>query len=285
MSDLGSFESVFRRALRTRYEYEDISLQNILVITDLEEEEESSFLTLLKQYLKPKLVGDAFEFTVFGRKQFAPWSHLRARIDQINPDLIISYRMLWVEDITAPKSLGSYIDLLSQDTDFPLLVMPHPRLHDMKEVLDKPGAILVASEHAYANHHQVNYSLNFVEDGAPLVLVHIEDEDTFEYYMDSIEKIPALDTEVARDSLHDQLLAGPLHYAESVEEYIRQNFPNIDIQTHITFGHLITAYQELLHSQLVDLLVTNTKDDTQLAMHSIGYSLAVEFRQTPVLLL
>lgn len=285
MSDLGAFESVFRRALRTRYEYEAVSLTNVLVISDLVEEEESGFLTSIKAYLQSKFGDTPYELKVLGKKDVAPWAHLRARIHQINPDLIISYRMLWVEDITAPKSLGSYIDLLSQDTEFPLLVMPHPRLHDINEILNKPGAILAASEHAYANHRQVNYALKFVENGAPLVLVHIEDEDTFNYYMDSIEKIPSLDTEVARDSLHDQLLAGPVHYAESVQEYIEAHFPNIDIQTHIKFGHLITAYQELLKAQLVDLLVTNTKDDTQLAMHSIGYSLAVEFRQIPVLLL
>ena len=220
-----------------------------------------------------------------GREQFTPWPQLKNRILQINPDLIISYRLLWVEDITAEKSLGTYIDLLSQDTHFPVLVMPHPQLYDMENSLLSPGAVMVATEHAYEDHRQVNMALAFAESEAPLILVHIEDEDTFNYYMEAIAKIPAIDTEVARESLHEQLLAGPIHYAESVVETLREIRSDIRVETQIEFGHLISSYRELMKAHSTDLLVTNTKDDTQLAMHSIGYSLAVEFRETPVLLL
>ena len=35
----------------------------------------------------------------------------------------------------------------------------------------------------------------------------------------------------------------------------------------------------------VDLLVLNTKDDDQLAMHGLAYPLAIELREIPLLLL
>jgi hypothetical protein len=41
----------------------------------------------------------------------------------------------------------------------------------------------------------------------------------------------------------------------------------------------------LIEQHEVDLLVLNTKDDDQFAMHGISYALAVELRQIPLLML
>ena len=49
-------------------------------------------------------------------------------------------------------------------------------------------------------------------------------------------------------------------------------------------GHVVTRYKELVARHHVDLIVFDSKDETQLAMHSVGYSLAVEFEDTPLLL-
>ena len=45
------------------------------------------------------------------------------------------------------------------------------------------------------------------------------------------------------------------------------------------------AYRRLIEQHEVDLLVLNTKDEDQLAMRGIAYALAVELRQTPLLML
>ncbi len=210
---------------------------------------------------------------------------MKEAIRQKKPDLIITYRMLWAEDVRPNKSLGSYMDLLSQDTEFPLLVTPHPRPYSMDHILEEEGAVLVATEHLIDDHRLINFALKFTVASAPLILVHIEDEDTFDYYMSAIRKIPDISTEDAEDKLKKQLLANPIHYAESVQDVLAEKTPDLKVQTYIRFGHLITAYRELMERHSTDLLVMNTKDDTQLAMHSVGYSLAVEFRQTPILLL
>ncbi|WNJ16137.1 universal stress protein [Pontibacter sp. G13] len=285
MSDLGAFESVFRRALRTPYEYEEIKPKHILVIVDLNPEQSAQFLNDLQAYLLPSLHPSNYQMTCWTQSDFAPWPQLKSRIQQLAPDLIISYRLLWMQDRTAQKSLGSYIDLLSQDTQIPILVMPNPLMFSMPKLNASAGAVLVATEHDYEDHRQVNYALAFARKDAPLILVHIEDEDTFEYYQAAIAKIPDIDTEAARETLHRQLLADPEHYADSVRETLVTKRPELSVDTYITFGHLITAYRKLMADHLSDLLVVNSKDDTQLAMHSIGYSLAVEFRETPVLLL
>ena len=42
---------------------------------------------------------------------------------------------------------------------------------------------------------------------------------------------------------------------------------------------------DIIAEHNVSLLVMNTKDDEQLAMHGVAYPLAVELRETPLLLL
>ena len=51
------------------------------------------------------------------------------------------------------------------------------------------------------------------------------------------------------------------------------------------FGHHLFEYRRLIEQHEVDLLVLNTKDEDQLAMHGIAYALAVELRQIPLLML
>jgi hypothetical protein len=44
-------------------------------------------------------------------------------------------------------------------------------------------------------------------------------------------------------------------------------------------------YRRLITEHRVDLLVFNTLDDDQLAMHGLAYPLAAELRQIPLLML
>ena len=41
----------------------------------------------------------------------------------------------------------------------------------------------------------------------------------------------------------------------------------------------------MIDEHQVDLLVVNTKDEDQLAMHGLAYALSVELRSTPILML
>ena len=50
-------------------------------------------------------------------------------------------------------------------------------------------------------------------------------------------------------------------------------------------GHYLNDYRRLLDEHEIDLLVLNTKDDEQLAMHGLAYPLTVELRETPMMLL
>ena len=59
----------------------------------------------------------------------------------------------------------------------------------------------------------------------------------------------------------------------------------IGIESVVTVGHRLSEYAGLIEEHEIDLLVFNTKDDDQLAMHGLAYPLAIELRQIPLLML
>ena len=50
-------------------------------------------------------------------------------------------------------------------------------------------------------------------------------------------------------------------------------------------GHHLDDLTRLIEERKADLLVLNTKDEDQLAMHGMAYPLAVELTTTPILML
>ena len=58
-----------------------------------------------------------------------------------------------------------------------------------------------------------------------------------------------------------------------------------EIRSIVTMGERIEEYRRLVEDHRVDLLVLNTMDAGQLAMHGKAYALAVALRGIPLLLL
>jgi hypothetical protein len=50
-------------------------------------------------------------------------------------------------------------------------------------------------------------------------------------------------------------------------------------------GHHVSDCREIIDQHAIDLVVMNTKDEDQLAMHGLAYPLAIELRDLPLLLL
>ena len=58
-----------------------------------------------------------------------------------------------------------------------------------------------------------------------------------------------------------------------------------DVEEVVRLGHHLREYVHMVEEHEVDLLVMNTKDQDQLAMHGLAYPLAIEVRTVPLLLL
>ena len=116
-------------------------------------------------------------------------------------------------------------------------------------------------------------------------LAHVEDERSFGRFIDAISKIDAIDTDTARERILAQMLKEPGDYIRSCKEEIITHRPSVRVEKIVTVGGRLAEFRRLIAKYSVDLLVMHTKDEDQSAMHGLAYPLAVELRETPLLLL
>ena len=143
-------------------------------------------------------------------------------------------------------------------------------------------------ENGYQKLQQLRPQLaaELTEPGGRLILTHVEDVAAFERYIAVIGKIPEIDTDAARQEILDQLLKEPRDYIDSCRRVLEEEgVPLSTIDEVVTLGHHLADYKRFALEHDVNLLVLNTKDEDQLAMHGMAYALAVELRQIPLLML
>ena len=76
-----------------------------------------------------------------------------------------------------------------------------------------------------------------------------------------------------------------MEYVESCRSELARVRPDVTVESVVRLGHRVADFRRLVDEQAVDLVVFNTKDETQIAMHGMAYSIAVEFRDVPLLML
>ncbi len=283
MTQIDQFESIFRAAAHDAFEYNAIALNKVLFVTDGTAEQSQVFIQQTLDYAtnltkaKIELVdGAAFRTT----------TELLEKVSAHQPDLICTYRNLHSKAWKFRHSLGEHLDVLLQRTDAPVLVMPHPEAGFANaDALRDTKTVMAITDHLANNHALVNHAISFVAPDGELYLTHIEEEAVFERYIDAISKIPTIDTDEARKRIAHQLLQDPINYIASCQDVLKTQGLSLTIHPIVSFGHHLTEYRQAVESHTVNLLIMNTKDDEQLAMHGLAYPLAVELRQLPILML
>lgn len=288
MTNIDQFESIFRSATQERFEVSEISVWNILIVSDAEAQIAEDYKNRIDQFLgsmgreiKPK-------YQIVDGSQFNNVEELLAIENEINPDLVCTYRNLRSSAAANyPYSLGVYIDVLAQKTKIPVLLTPRAEQLASGEKSLPAGTkrVMAITDHMSGQHHLVNMALRFVENQGELFLTHVEDEQTFDRYMETISKIAEIDSDMARTAIQNRLLLDPTEYIQSCKQVIDDSGMGIDVHSIVQMGHHLNDYKRLLDENEIDLLVMQTKDDDQLAMHGMAYPLTVEFRETPLLLL
>jgi nucleotide-binding universal stress UspA family protein len=145
--------------------------------------------------------------------------------------------------------------------------------------------VLVLTDHLTGSNRLIDYAVRFTGTGGTLVLAHLEDDAVFERYLDIIAKIPSIDTDNARDRIRSQLCKEPHDYIRSVREVLAIAVLNLKVDEEVRMGHRIADCKQLVDEHDVDLVVMNTKDDEQLAMHGLAHPIAIELRSVPLLML
>lgn len=288
MSKVDQFESVFRAATKAVYQLDAPHVTKVLLVTDFDAKAAEQFRYANHQYLS---VIDAIEAetvswdTVTG-DEYQNVAELLECVEQHRPDLVLTYRHLKSDAWKWPFSLGAHLDVLTQAAGCPVLVVPHPTEGGaMAHALANTDVVMAITDHLTGDDRLVNWSVRFTARGGALLLTHVENENVFERYLETIGKIPTIDTDHAREAILGQLLKEPTDYIQSCKGVLDDAGLGIEVRPIVTIGHRLETYKRFIDDHEVDLLVMNTKDEYQAAMHGLAYPLAVELRSIPLLLL
>ena len=286
MTNVDQFESMFRAASREVLRYERVNIESILVVTDRDEAGAKQFGDRIRRFLGAVSADERVRWRDVRGSEFQTAGELLELVESAAPDIICTYRNLHSGAWKWPYSLGAHVDLLTQHTDVPVMLLPHPEAERSAEhAIENTDTVMAIADHLTGDHRLVNYAVRLTENDGVLWLTHVEDNATFGRYMEVISKIPTIDTDEAREAVREKLLKEPQDYIDGCVEVLRAAGAHVKVEPLVVFGHHLSEYRRLIEQHEVDLLVLNTKDEDQLAMHGIAYALAVELRQIPLLML
>jgi hypothetical protein len=163
--------------------------------------------------------------------------------------------------------------------------MPHPAECPDFDPSRGTATVMAITDHLAGDHRLVNYGATLTQRGGKLLLTHVEDSAALDRVIETISKIPELDTDYAREEIPKQLLQEPHDYIGSCRAVLQEGELPIVVEEIVCIGHLLKDHLRIVAEQAADLLVLNTKDDDQTAMHGLAYPLSVELRNTPLLML
>lgn len=280
---IDEFESIFRRSERELLQYVEVPIQAVTVISDQNQEVAAGTIETMKKFV-PRLEGVSNWRTICGN-DFRTVAELLERLDQEQTDLVVTHRHLHEQSFVPRHSLGVYLDVLTQTTAFPVFVLPGAAASPSSVAERICDRVMVVADHISGDNRLINYGARMCRTGGSMWLCHVEDDRVFQRYMEAISRIPEIDSDDARVLIENQLLKDAQEFVDGCVQIIQESGPNISVRSHVGRGHHLQDYQSLIKDNDVDLLVVNTKDDDQLAMHGRAYSLSVELTDVSMLLL
>ncbi len=285
MTKIDQYESLFRSADKAVYTYQRIEPTRILVVSDFDGEDALQFFDQVRNFLSVLEEGRP-EWSHLDGGAFETVGALLEAVASRGPDLIVTYRHLHSQAWKWPYSLGEHLDVLTQATHIPVLVLPHPDAdHSLDHSLLDTDCVMAITDHLVGDDLLVNWALRFTESEGTCWLTHIESGPALERVLEAISKIAEIDTDQANALIPAQLQKEPADYIHRCRDLIEAEDLHIKIEEIVTVGHRLAEYRRLVEEHEVDLLIMHTMDGDQLAMRGSAYPLAVELRQIPLLML
>jgi hypothetical protein len=284
MSRIDQFESQFLAAAKDRFRFRTPPVERVVVFTDLERGDSEAYGADVREFLGTLHRDPEPEWKVVPGSECYTIGDILAIVDSYEPQLVCTYRNLHSGAWRWPHSLSDHLEVLTQSTIVPVLLLPRPAPHGSWSPSGMPRSVMALTDHLSGDDLLVNWAVSLVQEGGKLILSHVEDEQTFERYMGVLNRVPEIDSSVARDVMLQQLLREPADYIDSCVEALSEEAVAVSVDSEVLLGHRLATYRELVERHEVDLLVLNTKDEDQLAMHGMSYPLAVELRDVPMLM-
>ena len=290
MLNVDEFESVFRAADKKSYKRGRPRVDRVLVLTDLAPEALPEYAAAVKELLGPLADREAaddspLEWLVRGDADWSEVDGVLALIDELSPDLIVTYRNLKSTAWKYSYSLGVYLSAMHRAVPQPVVITPHPRAFPQLAWRHcKTDSVMVINDSLTGDDALVDWGVTLTRPGGRLHLCHMEHDETFARYIEAISKIPEINTDVAREVILEHLMKEPREYIDTVEQCLADHAIDLQVVSHVTMGHRVADYQRIVHAEEVDIIVMPTLEEDRLALHGVSYSLAVELVNTPILM-
>ena len=281
MSTIDQFESVFRSAVKPTYEPSSLHFEKVLVVTDLAQSEHKRYREELEPILK-HLCPEA-ELSMTSPEVSSDVSGLIQEIEKCCPHLVITHRHLHSSQQHS-YTLGDHIEVLTQLTEVPILLFPH-HSEWRGDQFRVPDRVMVLTDQLEDHPQLIDAALSIVQPQGLISLAHIEDEAQFNRYMGFISKIPEIDTETARSSLKKQIVKEAEDFVKVIAQTLEDQELGVSIHSDIRMGHQLKTYVSMVELNRIDMVVMQSKDDDQIAIHGLSYPLAVEVSSLPLLIL
>jgi hypothetical protein len=277
------FESVFRSADKPQFRYQPPNVGRILVLTD-SENKSSTFHDRVSRFLSSGDLGQTPEFRLSNTPPPATKSDFLKRVEADQADIVVTHRHLY-ETFTDPNlGLGTYPEALLQCSTRPLLILPHYLDPGLLPTTEKLEDVLVISDHFSNSDELINWSAKFVSNSGSLWLTHVESEADFDRYMKAIERIPELDTDIARTTLRRELLHESNSYIHNCKQQLSRNNPQLTVEILACMGHPLDSYRQWLNEEKHEMLVIPALGDDAFRQRALANHLAEEFPQIALLL-
>jgi len=279
------FESIFRSADKPIFHFAPPRVEKILLMSDLSNQEAQTFEKRVRQFVESGEPGGNITWeAVHGEEPDTP-DELLNIVEEHAPDLIVTQRNLH-DDIKAPHfGLGVYVEVLTQSTGVPVMVAPRLWDEAFEKATEKLEDVMLVTDHLVGDDRLVNWAVHFVNDSGILFFTNVESQVVFQRYMSVISRIPGIETELAEGEIRRELLKEAEDYIQRCCEILAKVKPNLQTEAIVTMGYPLSTYRELLKQHRHEMLVMDSKDEKQIAMRGLAYTMAVEFSDIAMLLI
>ena len=179
MTNVDQFESMFRSASREVFRHKSVDFESVLVVTDRDSENATLFGDQVRKFLGVISADEQVRWRDCSGSEFQSAGELLTLIETAGPDLICTYRNLHSNAWKWPYSLGTHVDLLTQHTDVPVLLLPHPEAQRAADhAFENTDTVMAIADHLTGDDRLVNFAVRMTESDGTLWLTHVEDEVT-----------------------------------------------------------------------------------------------------------
>ena len=154
-NSIDEFESIFRSAEREPYNFANIPIETVAIVVDGDRASAEALQKSILDFL-PRL-DTVQSWRLIDGGQYSNVNELLERIDEQQTDLIITYRHLQEEALLPQHSLGVYLDVLTQTTSIPVLVLPGTAAAPLPFNERICNRVMVVTDHISGDHQLINY--------------------------------------------------------------------------------------------------------------------------------